>query len=646
MCGIAGVWDFRRRIAPEDLRNRAQQLAQSLAHRGPDGEGVFVDSSTCCALAHRRLSIIDLSDQGRQPMTSSCGRFTISYNGEIYNTGELANDLVRCGRRFRGRSDTEVLLEGCAEYGIEVFIQRVNGIFAFALYDRKLQLLWLCRDRIGVKPIYYTVLDDQLLFASELGALARYPGFSRRINRNAVAAFLRNSYVPGEHCIYDDVYKVAPSELLLFKSDGESRSETYWSLPRVVRNGLAEPITSPNEAQGRLTSLLQDSVKRQMAADVPLGGLLSGGIDSSLVVSMMQEESNRPVDTFTVGFTDREFDESSYAAAIARHLGTNHHEIVLSPENTLEIIPELARIYDEPFSDSSQIPTVLLSRLVRQQVTVGLSGDGGDELFAGYSRYPQMRKVSQILELLPSSLVQGLCRMVSLMPEGWGKAVARSIPMAYQGSGWVERAQNLALRLIENVDEVYPYMHCHWPDPGVVMCDYVDSAPLLYETKARELVDSSVSRWQYLDMLHYLPDDILVKIDRASMAASLELRVPLLDHRVVELAWQIPEMMKIRGPKGKIILRRILADYLPPELFERPKMGFGIPISEWLRGPLRLWAEDLINPDMVKKYDILNSEVVWKCWQEHKLGRRDWGYWLWDLISLQAWLEANHHPKS
>ena len=641
MCGIAGVWDFKRHASADSLRESALQMATALTHRGPDGEGIFLDPDVCLALAHRRLSVIDLSAQGHQPMISSCGRFTIVYNGEIYNTGELASDLIRCGRRFRGHSDTEVLLEGCAEHGIEKFIQRVNGIFAFALYDSVSRALWLCRDRMGVKPIYHGVFGDCLLFGSELKALTQHRDFPRRISHVAVGAFLQNNYVPGDCCIYKGVNKVAPGTLLRFDLNGQSRSISYWSLDAVVRKGAAQPIRSLDEAQGRLDGLLKDAVKRQMVSDVPLGGLLSGGIDSSLVVSMMQQASPRPIETFTIGFSDQEFDESVHAAAVSRHLGTSHHEVHLSPEEAMQIIPDLSGIYDEPFSDSSQIPTCLLSRIAQRNVTVALSGDGGDELFAGYRRYGQMRKLARILDTLPSSLTRSLCRAALLMPKTWWQRASGWIPLVQQSSGVVERGRNLANRLIENVDEVYPYLHCHWPDPGLVMASDFKSSPLSQETVARRLLNAPISRWQYLDMLHYLPDDILVKVDRASMAASLELRVPLLDHRVVELAWQIPETMKTNGTDGKFILRTILADYMPPQLFERPKKGFGIPLSDWMCGPLSTWIEDLINPSMVKKHGILNSDLVWEIWQEHRSGGRDWGYWLWDLVSIQAWLEEN-----
>jgi asparagine synthase (glutamine-hydrolysing) len=379
-----------------------------------------------------------------------------------------------------------------------------------------------------------------------------------------------------------------------------------------------------------------------MISDVPLGGLLSGGIDSSLVVSMMQRVSSRPVETFTIGFAERDFDESRYAAAVAGRLGTQHHEVIVTAEDAMTIIPDLPDIYDEPFSDSSQIPTCLLSKIVRQNVTVALSGDGGDELFAGYRRYGQLQKLARILDSLPSSLTRSLCRAALLMPKTWWQRVSGWIPTVQQSSGVVERGRNLARRLIEDTDEVYPYLHCHWPNTELIMADGFMSSAYTQEAETRELLDTPISRWQYLDMLHYLPDDILTKIDRASMAASLELRVPLLDHRVVELAWQIPEQMKTNGKDGKLILRKILADHLPSELFERPKTGFGIPLSDWIRGPLSSWVEDLINPSMVKKYGVLDPDTVWKIWQEHRAGTRDWGYWLWDLISLQAWLEKNN----
>ena len=642
MCGIVGIWDLSRRASSDNLRENVQKMAAALEHRGPDDEGIYLEPNSCLALAHRRLSVIDPSSQGHQPMISSCGRFTIVYNGEIYNTAELADELVRRGRRFRGHSDTEVLLEGCAEYGIEKFIQRVNGIFAFAIYDSLSRSLWLCRDRVGVKPLYYGIVSGCLLFASELKALVRHRDFPRQINHAAVAAFLQNNYVPGDCSIYKGVGKATPGTLLRFAEDGQSRRVTYWSLANVVKKGVADPIAQPDEAQARLEDLLQDAVKRQMISDVPLGGLLSGGIDSSLVISMMQRASSRPVETFTIGFKERDFDESRYAAAVAERLGTQHHEVIVTAEDAMAILPDLSDIYDEPFSDSSQIPTCLLSRLVRQNVTVALSGDGGDELFAGYRRYGQMQRLARILDTLPSLFTRNLCRAALLMPETWWHRASGWIPAVQQSSGVVERSRNLASRLIEDIDEVYPYLHCHWPDTGLVMADGFTSSGYMQEAEARELLDAPISRWQYLDMLHYLPDDILTKIDRASMAASLELRVPLLDHRVVELAWQIPEGMKTNGKDGKLILRKILADHLPSELFERPKTGFGIPLGDWIRGPLSSWAEDLINPNMVKKYGVLNPDTVWEIWQEHRAGTRDWGYWLWDLISLQAWLEKDN----
>ena len=642
MCGIVGIWDLSRRASSDNLREDVQKMAAALEHRGPDDEGIYLEQNSRLALAHRRLSVIDPSSEGHQPMISSCRRYTIVYNGEIYNTTELADQLVRRGRRFRGHSDTEVLLEGCAEYGIEKFIQQVNGIFAFAIYDSLSRSLWLCRDRVGVKPLYYGIVSGYLLFASELKALVRHRDFARQINHAAVAAFLQNNYVPGDCSIFKQVSKATPGVLLRFAEDGQSRRLTYWSLTNVVKKGVADPITQPDEAQARLGDLLQDTVKRQMISDVPFGGLLSGGIDSSLVVSMMQRASSRPVETFTLGFKERDFDESRHAAAVAERLGTQHHEVIVTAEDAMAILPDLPNIYDEPFSDSSQIPTCLLSRLVRQNVTVALSGDGGDELFAGYRRYGQMQRLARILDTLPSLVTRNFCRAALLMPETWWHRASGWIPAVQQSSGVVERGRNLARRLIEGTGEVYPHLHCHWPDTGLVMADGFMSSGNMREAEARQLLAAPISRWQYLDMLHYLPDDILTKIDRASMAASLELRVPLLDHRVVELAWQLPEEMKTNGKDGKLILRKILADHLPSELFERPKTGFGIPLSDWIRSPLSSWVEDLINPNMVKKYGVLNPDTVWKIWQEHRAGTRDWGHWLWDLISLQAWLEKNN----
>ena len=641
MCGIAGVWDFSSRSNSDDLRREAKWMADALSHRGPDGEGVVLDEINRLALSHRRLSIIDPSTHGDQPMVSSCGRFTITYNGELYNADELTALIVNKGRRFRGHSDTEVLLEGCAEFGIENFISQVNGMFAFAIFDSEAQALWLCRDRIGVKPLYHGQFERRLLFASELRGLVQHPLFAKRVNVNAVTGFLRNNYVPGDCSIYEGVEKVSPGTLLRFDSYQRKRTIKYWSLAEQVREGISRPILEPDEAKNQLEDLLKDAVKRQMVSDVPIGGLLSGGIDSSLVVALMQSVSAQSVETFTVGFAQSEFDESEYARTVAQHLGTSHHEIRFTSQDAIAIVPELPGIYDEPFADSSQIPTCLLSKYVGQNVKVALSGDGGDELFAGYSRYRNFHKIAQMIDRLPKPVLQACCWSTLFLPGWCWQAAGRWGSLAENSTGLAERGRALARCLINNSQEIYPHLHCHWPDPSIVMADDVVIPEIRQETASRRLLISEISRWQYLDSLHYLPDDILVKVDRASMAASLELRVPLLDHRVIELSWRLPEAMKINRSDQKIILKRILEQYLPPKLFERPKMGFGVPLSDWMRGPLSSWIEDLINPMSVKKFGILDSERVWKIWQDHRSGRQDWGYWLWDLVSLQAWLEKN-----
>jgi len=641
MCGIAGVWDFSSRSNSDDLRREAKWMADALSHRGPDGEGVVLDEINRLALSHRRLSIIDPSTHGDQPMVSSCGRFTITYNGELYNADELTALIVNKGRRFRGHSDTEVLLEGCAEFGIENFLSQVNGIFAFALFDSEAQALWLCRDRIGVKPLYHGQFERRLLFASELKGLVRHPLFAKRVNVNAVTGFLRNNYVPGDCSIYEGVEKVSPGTLLRFDSYQRRRTTKYWSLAEQVQKGISSPILEPDEARNQLADLLRDAVKRQMVSDVPIGGLLSGGIDSSLVVALMQSASAQSVETFTVGFAQSEFDEAQYARDVAQHLGTSHHEIRFTSQDATAIVPELPGIYDEPFADSSQIPTCLLSKFVGQNLKVALTGDGGDELFAGYSRYRNFQKIAQMIDRLPKPVLQACCWTTLFLPGWCWQAAGRWGSLAENSIGLAERGRALARCLISNSQEVYPHLHCHWPDPSIVMADDAVVPEIRQETASRRLLISEISRWQYLDSLHYLPDDILVKVDRASMAASLELRVPLLDHRVVELSWRLPEAMKINHLDQKIILKRILEQYLPPKLFERPKMGFGVPLSDWMRGPLSSWIEDLINPASVKKYGILDSEMDWKIWQDHRSGRQDWGYWLWDLVSLQAWLEKN-----
>lgn len=639
MCGIAGIVDLNRALAIAQYERRLAAMQQSIVHRGPDDGGSYVDASLGVGLGFRRLAIIDLSEAGHQPMTTPDGRYAIVFNGEIYNHRELRSRLERQGVSFRGRSDTEVLLHAIAQWGIDHALTTANGMFALAVVDRRAQLLCLARDRFGEKPLYVARRGRQIAFASELKAL-RAQGWSFALDRDALSSYLRHGYFTGRRTVYEGVERIAPGSYeRIDLRDGTSSATAYWDIRAVADSSVR--ALSVDEAVDELESLLETAVSLRMEADVPLGAFLSGGIDSSTVVALMQRLSTRPIKTFTIGFEEHGFDEAGYARRIAQHLRTDHTELYVSAADCLDVVPKLASIYDEPFADPSAVPTYLLSRLARQSVTVALSGDGGDELFGGYDRYRWSRDAWARLSRLPRPVRHVGGRAVGLLPRrGIDRGLAL-LPARFNRVGGEAMTGERLRRLGELVSvrdeyELYHQIFSTWSRPD----DIVVGASELPTVYGRALRPDALGSAQLGDQLAYLPDDILVKVDRASMAVSLEARVPLLDPSVAAWAWSLPSELKLAGESGKVVLRRLLARLVPTELFERPKMGFGIPIDLWLRGPLRGWAEDLLAPDRLRSQGVFAPARIRATWGEHVSGRRNRGYLLWNVLMFNAWLET------
>jgi len=634
MCGIVGFLD-NSGLTKDELAACVARMTDALHHRGPDDSGVWVDASSGLALGHRRLSIVDLSQCGHQPMHSSCGRFTIIFNGEIYNHTALRRELETQGRGFRGRSDTEVLLEAIAEWGLDDALARLTGMFAFAVWDQREKKITLVRDRLGIKPVYYGWMNGCFLFGSELKAIRVHPEFNAVIDRDALALYLRHGYVPAPHSIYAGIWKLPPGTFISVSLQAkriDSRPTQWWRMTDVAERGVREGLAATaDEAVTELDRRLRESVALRMVADVPLGAFLSGGIDSSTVVALMQSQSSQPVKTFTIGFEEPAYDEAPFAKRVAGHLGTEHTALYVTASEARQVIPRLPELYDEPFADSSQIPTFLVSRLARSQVTVCLSGDGGDELFCGYDRYRYMRRLWRRIGWCPRTVRRGVSHL----------AMAMAGPL---GSRMVGRKLRTFSELISiaGSSEFYAKFNSHWRHVDSLVAG-LDAD----EGSFRSLGDEPASlgfpeHMMYVDSVSYLPDDILVKLDRASMAVGLEARVPVLDHRVVEFAWRLPLELKLRGHETKWLLRRVLEQYVPRELTNRPKMGFGVPIDVWLRGPLREWAEDLLSRQRLRRQGLLNSTPIDTKWNEHVSGCCDWQYLLWDVLMFQAWLERYH----
>lgn len=639
-------------------------MAGTLVHRGPDDAGVWTDASAGIALAHRRLSIIDLSASGHQPMHSACGRYVISFNGEIYNFKELRSELEHAGHAFHGHSDTEVLLAAVSQWGVAGATPRLNGMFAIALWDRLDQALYLIRDRFGEKPLYYSWNGNTVTFASELKALhAGSSSLRRDIDRQALAQFLRLGYIPAPQSIYEGVYKLPPACMLVVHGVRARKVETFSPAPvlrasadRVSPVYYWSPIEAAtsalfgNRGEGasgsieELERLLRDAVRLRMASDVPLGAFLSGGIDSSLVVALMQSQSSETVKTFAVGFPAAGYDETEHAAAVAQHLGTQHTALHVTSNDALSLVPALPEIYDEPFADASQIPTVLISRLARQQVTVALSGDGGDELFGGYNRYQWCPAVWNATRHLPRPVRHATASLLQRVPRVfWDTmfaALARLLPRQFTVQAAAAKVQKFAWAAGADDDhELYQRVITQWREPEDVVMG-ISAITSSATSPMWSALPGYVNRMMLMDAITYLPDDILVKVDRASMSSSLEVRAPYLDHRVYEHAWRLPAELKVSGSGSKQALRRILYRHVPSRFFERPKSGFAVPLHEWLRGPLRDWAESLLSESRLRKDGFFRPECVRKVWLEHVNGKRDWQQPIWTILMFQAWWQA------
>jgi asparagine synthase (glutamine-hydrolysing) len=669
MCGLAGIWPTAH-LPADVLKNAALTMAGALAHRGPDDEGIWVDVEAGLAIAHRRLSILDLSPAGHQPMTSATTRFVLAYNGEIYNHLELRRQLEAAGQApaWRGHSDTETLLAGFQAWGVRATLGRAVGMFGIVLWDRERRQLHLARDRMGEKPLYFGWNGADFVFASELKAIRRLPGLRFEVDRRALVLFFRYSCVPAPYSIYRGVYKLRPGALLTLCAQGRSGDpwqvdgpplsafqspglsiEPYWFLGDAAIAGTNDPFRgSEEEAAEELDRAIRESATMQQLADVPVGAFLSGGVDSSVVVAAMQSVSDRPVRTFTIGFREDKYDEARYARAVADWLGTQHSELYVSVDDARAVIPKLAEIYDEPFADSSQIPTYLIAKLARRDVTVALSGDGGDELFGGYPRYLWSARVWTGMTGVPGIVRSAVGSSIRSVPTAvWDiayGAIGNLLPSSYRTANAGSKLHKLSSALrAERVQDLYRHFLTHWASEKALVIG-ADEAPVLLTTEEwTPRLPAPELDMMYADSVGYLPDDILVKVDRAAMAVSLETRLPLLDHRVVELAWRLPLEMKIRGGETKRILKKILQRYVPKEMIDRPKMGFGIPVDEWLKGPLRSWAERLLDASRLQREGYLHAAPIRRKWRQFLDGKGHWQYELWDVLMFQSWLEHWQH---
>ena len=636
MCGISGFFSK----TSSTFNNAILKMNSAIFHRGPDSNNFWQDKNSGIVFGHQRLSIIDLSTKGNQPMVSNSGRFIITYNGEIYNHLEIRKDLkkINSNIKWKSNTDTETLLEALEFWGIEKTLSKIDGMFAFGIWDKKTRNLILARDRIGEKPLYFGWQgkgDNKVfIFGSELKALKAHPEFNGEIYRDAIALQLRHNSIPDPYSIYKDIYKLLPGHYLQLKEDDLKRNllptpKPYWSLTKSAIYGNSNQLTlSEADIQKDLEKYIKNSVKKQMISDAPIGAFLSGGIDSSTIVALMQSQSNHPIRTFTIGFSENDFNEAQYAKKIAKHLGTNHTELYVSSKAAMDVIPKLPTIYDEPFSDSSQIPTFLLSQLAKPHVKVALSGDGADELFCGYDRYISTNNRSKKLNLIPLSLRKILAYGIkSISPNNW---IGYKM---HKGANALEA---------ETLSNLYYILCSQWQDPTKTVINSKEPSTLLTNLKPELKGLNSQQEMMVLDFITYLPNDILVKLDRATMASSLETRVPFLDHKLIEYVWTIPHSLKLKKGDGKWILKQILNQYDPKNLTERPKMGFGVPLGSWLRGPLRDWAENLLNEKRLMQEGYFNPKLIRDKWSEHLSNKKNWEHALWNVLMFQAWIDANN----
>ncbi len=643
MCGIAGILDFSNSSSSEELGSQVMAMASTLAHRGPDSSGFWEDSNAGIALGHQRLAIMDLSTFGHQPMASSNGRYIISYNGEIYQFNDLRNRLINHGIKFKGSSDTEVILGAIEAFGIDRALSEFIGMFSFALWDRENRQLHLVRDRLGIKPLYYGRYDNYFLFGSELHALGAHKSCSKIINHEAIAAYMRCSYIPAPWSIWEGTYKLEPGGHLIIDSNGKEENKIYWSLNECILEGSKSSFSgTKSDAFAVANELINNAVSSRMVADVPVGLLLSGGIDSSTVAAIAQSNSTNKINTFSIGFKDATYDESHLASSVANHLGTNHTDLIITENDVHHTIPTMASIYDEPFADSSQIPTFLVCKLARKDVTVCLTGDGGDEIFAGYNRHRIANYIDKFHQQLPYSARYNISKLLTSLPlsvsNNLFKGISPFLPNSLKFRDPAEKIRKFAVALkSQNTSNLYRNLSEQW-----------ETDVLLNNAKEPDLLVDNPSLWPnlpdlshqllYLDTATYLPNDILTKVDRASMAVSLEARVPLLDHRVVEFAWSLPPELRTKTSESKWILRKILRNFIPENLLTRPKWGFAMPIGQWLRGSLRDWAEDLISYENLKKQEIFKPEKVRNIWLNHLSGKSNEESKLWTVLMLSSWL--------
>jgi len=641
MCGIAG---YISKDSTSELEQNTVYMLDAIQHRGPDDSGVWIDSRSGVALGHRRLSVIETSHAGHQPMISNCGRYVIVFNGEIYNHLSLRESL-NANFDWKGGSDTETILECISKLGLKEALKLSVGMFAFALWDNENKTLSLARDRLGEKPLFYGWCQGQFVFASELKAFKKLPQFNNPINRDALSLYFQFSNIPSPHSIFEDIFKIEPGHFVTLKRSELNqkiiKETSYWSLIDEARKGRKNLIMNEDKAIKMVDLELRKSLSEQSIADVPLGAFLSGGIDSSLIVSLLQSQSDKPIQTFTVGFDEKQFDESIYAKAVASHLKTEHHEIRVTSKEAISVIERLPELYDEPFSDSSQIPTFLICQAARKNVTVALSGDGGDELFGGYNRYlwgPSLWKRIKWMPFPARKILSIMIKTISI--NNWNKTnnfFLRGNAFSDLG-GKAHKFSNL-LNQVNSIDSLYLRLVSEWQQSDNLVLEANELTTKLNNSQRVNDFSQPEDMMMLMDSLTYLPDDILTKVDRAAMGISLETRAPFLDHRLAELAWRLPLNMKVRGKQGKWVLRQILDKHVPRKLIERPKTGFGVPIGEWLRGPLRDWAELLLEPVRLKEQGFLNAELVHQYWNEHLEGNVDWTGRIWSILVFQAWLE-------
>jgi asparagine synthase (glutamine-hydrolysing) len=646
VCGFAGFVGGYTNLPVSEWETVLHNMGAQIAHRGPDDAGAWIDPNARVGLVHRRLSILDLSSAGHQPMLSASGRFVIAFNGEIYNHLVLREEIDKktvfsapggnAKLTWRSRSDTETLLQAIETFGLESTLKKCVGMFALVLWDRVEKVLYLARDRMGEKPLHYGWQNGVFLFASELKALKAHPAFEGEIDRDAIALQLRHNCVPAPFSIFKGIRKLRPGTFLRMSAKHEVEEITYWSFRQIANEGVSNPFSGGDAAAlMTLEAQLRESIAQQMISDVPLGAFLSGGVDSSTIVALMQAQSTRPVKTFTIGFHESGYNEAEYAKLVAKHLGTDHTELYVTSREAMDVVPRLPTLYDEPFSDSSQIPTFLLSRMTREHVKVSLSGDAGDELFGGYNRHFRMPSLARTFYWLPFLLRKPLAELLATLPVWIWEKLGRLAGVA-QGP---ERARRtLEVLGSRNIQTAYSRLTSHWNNPLEIVLGANEPTVTSFSRDALA-TEEFEHQMMYMDTVGYLPDDVLVKVDRAAMGVSLETRVPFLDHRVVELAWRLPLSMKIRQGQGKWILRELLCKYIPRKLVERPKMGFSVPIDTWLRGPLRDWAEALLSEERLRRDAIFKYEPIRRKWQEHLSGRRNWQYELWDVLMVQGWLE-------